>query len=179
MNSLENSSRVTTLQPEAVWAILILLVVFLLYVTWLRTGAKVPWFLVPRKNPKKSESKAFRISHPKLDFAKLKAHAIQTVTQTVESLPPELKGEADQIVTVYLPWSDKVYEPDVLGVYDGYESDRVGGGDARITLFLGNLTEFCREEGLDFEEEVKKTWLHEFGHHLGYDEGALEERGLG
>ena len=34
------------------------------------------------------------------------------------------------------------------------------------------------DEDADFEDEVRLTYLHELGHHFGWDEGDLEERGL-
>jgi predicted Zn-dependent protease with MMP-like domain len=41
------------------------------------------------------------------------------------------------------------------------------------------IEEFCVEEGGDFTDEVRVTYLHELGHHLGWDEDDLEGRGLG
>jgi hypothetical protein len=46
-------------------------------------------------------------------------------------------------------------------------------------LYLEAIDELCRDEGGDFDEEVRVTFLHELGHHFGWDEGDLEERGLG
>jgi predicted Zn-dependent protease with MMP-like domain len=47
-----------------------------------------------------------------------------------------------------------------------------------MLLDLATIEAFCVEEGEDFSEQVRITYLHEFGHHIGFDEGDLEERGL-
>ena len=40
------------------------------------------------------------------------------------------------------------------------------------------LRDYCAEEGLSFEEEVRVTYLHEFGHYLGLEEDDMDARGL-
>jgi predicted Zn-dependent protease with MMP-like domain len=36
----------------------------------------------------------------------------------------------------------------------------------------------CEDAGTTFQEEVRRTYLHELGHYLGLDEEALAERDL-
>ena len=50
---------------------------------------------------------------------------------------------------------------------------------ARSSSISAAIDEFCADEGEDFDDEVRLTYLHELGHHLGWDEGDLEARGLG
>ncbi len=47
-----------------------------------------------------------------------------------------------------------------------------------IILYPAAVEDFCEDEGGDLAEEIRLTYLHELGHHLGWDEGDLEARGL-
>lgn len=47
----------------------------------------------------------------------------------------------------------------------------------RITLFAGPLTRYTRNR-YDLERQIRKTLLHEIGHHLGYDEAGVARLGL-
>ena len=47
-----------------------------------------------------------------------------------------------------------------------------------ITFFLAELWDYCGEDLPTFDEEVRITYIHEFGHYLGLDESELESRGL-
>ncbi|HMC26873.1 MAG TPA: metallopeptidase family protein [Verrucomicrobiae bacterium] len=47
-----------------------------------------------------------------------------------------------------------------------------------ITLYVETIKNECVQDGSDFEREIEITYLHEFGHHLGLDEGDLVKRGL-
>ena len=69
-------------------------------------------------------------------------------------------------------------DPDVMGTYGEFTPGEVSVGNGPIVLYLATIEDFCVEEGEDFETEVRLTYLHELGHHFGWDEGDLEERGL-
>ena len=43
---------------------------------------------------------------------------------------------------------------------------------------LAELWDYCGEDLPTFDEEVRITYIHEFGHFLGLDESELESRGL-
>jgi len=43
---------------------------------------------------------------------------------------------------------------------------------------LENILEEAEDAGTTFEEEVRRTYLHELGHYLGLDEAALAARDL-
>jgi predicted Zn-dependent protease with MMP-like domain len=67
-------------------------------------------------------------------------------------------------------------EPDTLGLYDE------GAPEAptpRIRLWLENLWDLAESDVAAFRAEVRTTLLHEIGHHLGWDEQDVEDRGLG
>lgn len=121
------------------------------------------------------------------DFPSLAARAESVVRGVVDSLPDDLRAMADEVPVFYKTdiarhWLLDGVEPDSLGLFSGpsrtdpddFESPEVPA----ITLFLRNLRDYCAEEGLSFEEEVRVTYLHEFGHYLGLEEGDMDARGL-
>ena len=78
--------------------------------------------------------------------------------------------------------SDPPLDPQILGLFVGESLLERSGGDSgampnTIYLFQRNLerASTSREE---LEEEIRITVLHEIGHHLGWDEDDMEERGL-
>jgi len=48
----------------------------------------------------------------------------------------------------------------------------------QILLYLENLWEFAEGSEDVFREEVERTYLHELGHYLGWDEDDVAARGL-
>jgi predicted Zn-dependent protease with MMP-like domain len=127
------------------------------------------------------------IAPKELDWEKLAAVARSVIDRTISQFPEELRTEADKLGWSWYKWSLDVGAPGVLGHFWGparqAETDFSGEErqpalSAAITLYLGNLSEYCEEQGLDFEDEVRRTYLHELGHYLGLDEADLEERGL-
>ena len=115
-------------------------------------------------------------------FAALAARA-----EVVASLPDDLRAFAKELPVFYefdiaRHWLRDGVEPDSLGLFSG--PSRTDPDDFEcpeapaITLFLRNLRDYCADEGLSFEEEVRVTYLHEFGHYLGLEEGDMAARGL-
>ena len=120
-------------------------------------------------------------------FAALAARAEAVVRNVVDSLPDDLRAFAEELPVFYefeiaRHWLRDGVEPDSLGLFSG--PSRADPDDFEcpeapaITLFLRNLRDYCAEEGLDFGEEVRVTYLHELGHYLGLEEGDMESRGL-
>ncbi|MDK3159596.1 metallopeptidase family protein [Kamptonema cortianum] len=95
------------------------------------------------------------------------------------ALPDPVKDEALKVPVILEKWPADPLEWDMLGYYWGFEEGMVSGGCGPIFLFLGPIHEKCREDGTDFRQEIRTTYLHELGHHLGWDEGDLDQRGLG
>jgi predicted Zn-dependent protease with MMP-like domain len=84
---------------------------------------------------------------------------------------------------VYRNWHPDASEGDeeaveLLGEYLSYEDDRLGEQNGPIVLYLGAIQLYCEEEGVSFNDEVRVTYLHELGHHFGWDEDELAKRGL-
>jgi predicted Zn-dependent protease with MMP-like domain len=107
---------------------------------------------------------------------KLLAIAQKVIEKTMAELPPEIAVEARQVPILF---EEECYDdPEILGHYGHFEAGEVSEANGPIILYLGAIEAFCAEEGEDFATEVRITYLHELGHHIGLDEGDLEARGL-
>lgn len=109
--------------------------------------------------------------------------AEKVVRGCLDTLPEEIRAEAAKIPCLMRSWHPDVVRGDetareLLGEYLSYEEDRVSEVCGPIVLYLEAIELFCEEEGLDFEDEVRATYLHELGHHFGWDEEDLINRGL-
>jgi predicted Zn-dependent protease with MMP-like domain len=113
-----------------------------------------------------------------LDWEKLASTANEVIEKTIGQLPPELKKEAEEIGWSWFKWSADAGADNLLGHFWGPSRNQSAYGGVAIILYLGNLSAYCAEHGLDFEDEVRTTYLHELGHYLGFNESDLEERGL-
>jgi predicted Zn-dependent protease with MMP-like domain len=111
-----------------------------------------------------------------LPWDELCAHAEKAIDRTIESLPAPIRDQARKISTLLDRWPAD--DDDMLGQFHGFEPDHVSESLGPIFIFLGPLYLLCEDENLDFAEEVRITYLHELGHHLGFDEEDLDQRGL-
>ena len=109
-------------------------------------------------------------------WEQLKAEAQRVVEETIAELPPEIQAEAQKVPCLF----EKVCkeDPELLGSYGNFVPGEVSDANGPIVLYLVTLDDFCADEDADFDEEVRLTYLHELGHHLGWDEDDLEARGL-
>ena len=109
------------------------------------------------------------------------------VRKTRAELPEDLRKLAAQ-VPVFCEWEisghwleDGVAE-DSMGLFSGPSlADPVDPDcfeSPCITFFLAELWDYSEEDPEIFGEEVRVTYLHEFGHYLGLEEDEMEERGL-
>ena len=122
-----------------------------------------------------------------MSFRHLRSLAEQAVLDTIAGLPAALRGHAEQLPVLLEDWpradpGNPADDADLLGQFNG---DPVGAGSGEasplprsICLFLGPIWEFAGREESRFVEEVRVTFLHEFGHFLGLEEDELEDRGL-
>jgi predicted Zn-dependent protease with MMP-like domain len=109
-------------------------------------------------------------------WKKLEAQAARVVEKTLAELPEEIQAEARGVACLFQEWNED--DSELLGIYNDFAPGEVSDAKGPIILYLGAIEEFCADEGGDFEDEVRLTFLHELGHHFGWDEGELEERGL-
>jgi len=107
---------------------------------------------------------------------RLKTRAERIIGVTQAKLPPEILAEAKKVPCLFLPWCEE--DPDLLGSYADFAPNEVSAANGPIILYLETIDDFCADEGSSFEEEVRTTYLHELGHHFGWDEDDLEARGL-
>jgi predicted Zn-dependent protease with MMP-like domain len=106
----------------------------------------------------------------------LLAIAEKVVEKTMAALPPEIAAEARRVPVLF---EEECHDdPDILGHYGHFEPGEISEANGPIILYLEAIDAFCADEGEDFATEVRITYLHELGHHLGFDEGDLEARGL-
>ena len=110
-------------------------------------------------------------------WEKLKARAQAVVDRTIAGLPPDVLAEAQKVPVLFHEFCEE--DPEILGTYGYFEPGEVSPANGPIILYLETIEDFCADEGEDFEDEVRLTYLHELGHHLGWDEDDLEARGLG
>jgi predicted Zn-dependent protease with MMP-like domain len=110
-------------------------------------------------------------------WEKLKAHAQGVVEKTIAELPTDILAEARKVPVLFEP--ENAEDPDLLGIYCEFAAGEVSPANGPIVLYLATIDDYCADEGEDFASEVRVTYLHELGHHLGWDEGDLEARGLG
>ena len=111
----------------------------------------------------------------------------EIVRRVIAELPPDLRTLAEQ-VPVYCEWEmaehwlEEGVADDSMGLFSGPALNEPTDPDClespSITFFLAELWDYCGEDMPTFDEEVRITYIHEFGHYLGLDESELETRGL-
>ena len=106
----------------------------------------------------------------------LEVRARQIVDWTIAELPPEIRDVAMGIPCLFESVCED--DPEILGLYCDFTPGEVSEANGPIILYLRTVENYCLEERADFATEVRLTYLHELGHHFGWDEGDLEERGL-
>ena len=111
----------------------------------------------------------------------------EVVRCVIAELPPDLRTLAEQ-VPVFCEWEmaehwlEEGVADDSMGLFSGPALNEPTDPDwlesPSITFFLAELWDYCGEDLSTFDEEVRITYIHEFGHYLGLDESELEARGL-
>jgi len=122
-----------------------------------------------------------------VNLARLTALAAATVEATQRQLPAEVRPVAVAVPVHYEAGPDasvlaEGFEPDLLGLFTGnpHGSEFTADQPAppQILLYLDNLWDFAEEDVAVFRDETRRTYLHELGHYLGWDEDELTARGL-
>lgn len=96
----------------------------------------------------------------------------------LDGLPPEL-GKLMRNVAVTVELDDG--PPGLLGLYEGVPlterfSDYAGLLPDRITIYRKAICAICDTED-EVVEEVRRTVVHEVGHHFGIDDDRLHALG--
>ena len=111
----------------------------------------------------------------------------EVVRRVVAELPSDLRTLAER-VPVFCEWEmaehwlEEGVADDSMGLFSGPALNEPTDPDClespSITFFLAELCDYCGEDLPTFDEEVRITYIHEFGHYLGLNESELEARGL-
>ena len=101
------------------------------------------------------------------------------VDATLEGLPEWVVEEIDNLV-VLVEEDPPAALGDVLGVYEGIALDERGdySGMMPDRIVVYRQPHLAMElNDRELRSEIRKTVLHEIGHHLGMDDARLEELG--
>ena len=101
----------------------------------------------------------------------------RTAAEVFAAIPAGFRRLLDNAIVVAqpLPDADDVedgFDPDTLGVYEGAGALHSGDMPERIVLFQRNHENVCGSLG-GLREEIRRTILHEVGHHFGMEEDEL------
>lgn len=101
------------------------------------------------------------------------------VDRVIEALPQWVLDEVDNLVVV-VENNPTVEQGDVLGIYEGVSlaerGDYWGALPDRIVVFFRPHIEMGLTDP-ELKQEIRRTVLHELGHHLGLDDDRLTELG--
>lgn len=113
----------------------------------------------------------------------------QVVDEALKSLPAEFASQLDNVGVVVEGWpseqefeSIKAHPSNTLlfGLYRGIPKPiRTSNYSAlpdKITIYAGPILMTSTDLD-DAKEKIKKTVLHEIGHHFGLSDGQLRQRG--
>lgn len=113
------------------------------------------------------------------------AHAM--LDRLVRSFPEDVRAVLENVRIDLLDVPDAVIDreagtdPMLLGVYHGVPVDERSATPFAmpdtVRIFKRNIERVARDRE-DLEEQLRITLLHEVGHHLGWDEDEVAERGL-
>ena len=103
----------------------------------------------------------------------------QIVDRVLDELPGDIASKLDNLVVVVEERHPQ--GEDLLGLYEGISladrgMDYAGVLPDRITIYMDSHIEMELDR-FGTIEEIRRTVLHEIGHHLGIDDARLSELG--
>jgi predicted Zn-dependent protease with MMP-like domain len=114
----------------------------------------------------------------------------QVVAKAIAGIPREFRDKLENVVVTVQDWPDPQLLEEmglpsgraVFGIYQGIPLIKQSPYQTatfphRITLFQGPLEQFCRTDN-QLMRQIRKTVLHEIGHHFGISEQRLRELGV-
>jgi len=132
-----------------------------------------------RKSLPKEETSDPPTLSPSEDWIVLCARANRVVEEIISHFPPDIATEARQVPCLFKERAEKEspgYR--LMGTYHNFIPGQKSEYRGPIFLYLKSIEEWCAERNEDFEAEVRTTYLHELGHHFGWDEVDLIRHGL-
>lgn len=102
-----------------------------------------------------------------------------TVQRAIAELPRDVRAEAETVPVLLEERSENEKPGEIiLGIYRGFEPNHVSARKGPIVLYLRSIEAYVGGSGPAFEDQVRRTFLHELGHHLGWNEADVRARGL-
>ena len=100
------------------------------------------------------------------------------VTRALDAIPERLRASMDNVAVVV---DDQSPPGRLLGLYEGVPLTSRGNhytasSPDRITIYMATICGVCQTQA-DVVAMVRKTVIHEVGHHFGIDDRRLEELG--
>ncbi len=112
------------------------------------------------------------------------------VAEALDSLPAEIQGWLDNVIVVVAEWPTPEHLAQaglgrgglLFGLYTGVPKTRRGlaYGEVvpdEIIIFRQPIERVCRTPA-QIRDQVRRTVLHEIGHHFGLDEEQLRDAGV-
>jgi predicted Zn-dependent protease with MMP-like domain len=112
-------------------------------------------------------------------WAQLCVRADKVIVGLIYMLPDDIKDEARKVPYLFKERLEKESDGYItLGNYHNFVPGRKSEYMGPIFLFLRSIEDVCAKSGEDFDAKVATTYLHELGHHFGWDEVDLVRHGL-
>jgi predicted Zn-dependent protease with MMP-like domain len=112
-------------------------------------------------------------------FHVTRQHFEQLVADALDSLPPDLGREMDNVAVIV---EDRAKGRPLFGLYEGIPLTKrgptsyAGAMPDRITLYQDAISSVAHNEA-DVVAQIRKTVIHEVAHHFGISDPRLEELG--
>jgi predicted Zn-dependent protease with MMP-like domain len=101
------------------------------------------------------------------------------VQAAIAELPDDVCAEAESVPVLFEERAENEKPgTTTLGIYRGFQPNHVSQRKGPIVLYLRSIETYVGRTIGGFEEQVRRTYLHELGHHLGWDEVDVRARGL-
>jgi predicted Zn-dependent protease with MMP-like domain len=112
-------------------------------------------------------------------WSQLIDQAGDTVRSAVAELPDDVRAEAETVPVLFEEQSENERPGrTILGLYRGFIPNQVSARKGPIVLYLRSIEAYVGGSGAAFNDQVRRTFLHELGHHLGWGETDVRARGL-
>jgi predicted Zn-dependent protease with MMP-like domain len=157
------------------WLFLFFTIIWLLFEAWVKRDSLSYLGRIGRKTKTRTASEV-----PKIEgWETLCQRAAWKIEETIVTLPEVIAKEAREVPYLFRESAENEVEGyRTLGTYHNFTPGVKSEYKGPIFLYLKSIQESCAETGDNFEEKVNSTYLHELGHHFGWDEFDLAKAGL-
>ena len=101
------------------------------------------------------------------------------VQKAIAELPNDVRAEAESVPVLFEERAENEKPGStILGIYRGFEPSHVSQRKGPIVLYLRSIAVYVGHSAAAFDDQVRRTFLHELGHHLGWGEVDVRARGL-